>query len=99
MFVFSNLLQALATILDTLLWLYFWLIIVSAILSWVSPDPFNPIVRVIRSLTEPVFQKVRSWIPFTNLGGIDLSPIVVLLGIEFLRIFLVQTLRQLSMQV
>ncbi len=99
MFVFSNFLQALATILDTLLWLYFWLIIVSAILSWVSPDPFNPVVRVIRSLTEPVFQKVRNWIPFTNLGGIDLSPIVVLLGIEFLRIFLVQTLQQLSMQV
>jgi len=99
MFVFSNFLQALATILDTLLWLYFWLIIVSAILSWVSPDPFNPVVRVIRSLTEPVFHKVRSWIPFTNLGGIDLSPIIVLLGIEFLRIFLVQTLQQLSMQV
>ena len=81
MFVFSNFLQALATILDTLLWLYFWLIIVSAILSWVSPDPFNPIVRVIRNLTEPVFHKVREWIPFTNVGGIDLSPIVVLLGI------------------
>jgi YggT family protein len=99
MFVFSNLLQALATILDTLLWLYFWLIIVSAILSWVSPDPFNPIVRFIRSLTEPVFHKVRNLIPFTNVGGIDLSPIVVLLGIEFLRIFLVQTLRQLSLQI
>lgn len=98
MFVFSNFLQALATILDTLLWLYFWLIIVSAILSWVSPDPFNPIVRVIRSLTEPVFHKVRQWIPFANIGGIDLSPIVILLGIEFLRIFLVQTLRQLSLQ-
>lgn len=98
MFVFANLLQALATILDTLLWLYFWLIIVSAILSWVSPDPFNPIVRVIRSLTEPVFHKVREWIPFANIGGIDLSPIVILLGIEFLRIFLVQTLRQLSLQ-
>ena len=98
MFVFSNLLQALATILDTLLWLYFWLIIVSAILSWVSPDPFNPIVRFIRSLTEPVFHKVRQWIPFATIGGIDLSPIAVLLGIEFLRIFLVQTLRQLSLQ-
>ena len=96
MVVFENLLQALAYILNTVLSLYFWLIIVAAVLSWVSPDPFNPIVRFIRGLTEPVFQKVRNWLPFAVVGGIALSPIVVLLGVEFLRVFLVRTLQQLA---
>ena len=91
-------LQPFVTILTTLLRLYFYVVIVSAILSWVSPDPFNPVVRVIRNLTEPVFNKVRELIPFTNLGGIDLSPIVVLLGIEFLRMFLLRGMQWLSFQ-
>ncbi len=92
-------LQPLAMTINTLLRLYFYVVIVSAILSWVNPDPFNPIVRIIRNLTEPVFNKVRQWIPFANIGGIDLSPIVVLLGIEFLRMFLVQALGELSMRI
>jgi len=92
-------LNPLVTILTTLLRLYFYVVIVSAILSWVSPDPFNPIVRVVRNLTEPVFDKVRSAIPFTNFSGIDLSPIAVLLGIEFLRMFLVQGMQWLSLQI
>ncbi len=91
-------LQPFVTILTTLLRLYFYVVIVSAILSWVNPDPFNPVVRVIRNLTEPVFHKVRQWIPFANIGGIDLSPIAVLLGIEFLRMFLMQGMQWLRFQ-
>jgi len=97
MFIFSNLLQALASVIDTLLTLYFWVVIISALLSWVNPDPYNPIVRFIHNLTEPVFYRVRKWLPFTYIGGLDLSPIVVLLAIQFLKIFLVRTLIQMSL--
>ncbi|MFO8032890.1 MAG: YggT family protein [Desulfohalobiaceae bacterium] len=97
MFILSNFLLAIAEILNALLSIYFWIIIISAILSWVNPDPFNPVVRILRNLTEPVLYRVRSWLPFTMLGGIDLSPIVVLLGIQFVKIFLVQSISQMAM--
>ncbi|MFO7876211.1 MAG: YggT family protein [Desulfovermiculus sp.] len=99
MFILANLLQAVAVVLNIVLTLYFWVVIISAILSWVSPDPYNPIVRFIRSLTEPAFSMVRRWLPFTFLGGLDLSPIVVLLLIQFFKVFLVQSLSQLAMTV
>ena len=78
MFIIANLLKALAFVLDSVLTIYFWIVIISAILSWVRTDPYNPIVRFIYSLTEPVFYKIRKWIPFVYIGGLDLSPIVVL---------------------
>ncbi len=96
MFVLGNLLRALAFVVDSVLTIYFWIVIISAILSWVRPDPYNPIVRFIYSITEPVFYRIRKWIPFVFIGGLDLSPIIVILAIEFLKIFLVQTLYQLS---
>jgi YggT family protein len=96
MFVFSNLLMAVAQILDTLLTLYFWLIIISAVLSWVNPDPYNPIVRILRSVTDPVLYRVRRWLPFTYFSGIDFSPLVVLLAIRFIQAFLVRSLYQLA---
>ncbi len=99
MFVISNFVEALAVIFDTLLTLYFWIVIISAVLSWVNPDPYNPIVRTLYSLTEPVFNKVRRWLPFTMIGGIDLSPIVVLLAIQFLKIFLIKSVSQLGVYI
>ncbi len=99
MFVLSNLLKAIAVILDTILTLYFWIVIISAVLSWIRPDPYHPIVRFIYGITEPVFYRIRRLIPFVVIGGIDLSPIVVLLIIQFLKIFLVDSLIQLSMRV
>jgi len=98
MFIVANFLQALALILNTVLTLYFWIVIISAVLTWVNPDPYNPIVRFINTLTEPVFDLVRRWLPFTIIGGIDLSPIAILLVIQFLKIFLVQTVSQLALQ-
>lgn len=92
----SNFMQAIASVLDTVLTLYFWIVIISALLSWVNPDPYNPIVRILRNLTEPVFYRVRRWLPFTYFSGIDFSPIVVLLVIQFLKIFVVQSLYQYS---
>lgn len=92
----ANLLAAIASVIGTVLTLYFWIVIISAVISWVNPDPYNPIVRILRNLTEPVFARIRRWIPFVVIGGIDLSPIVVLLAIQFIKIALVQTMYQMS---
>jgi YggT family protein len=91
MFIFSNILSAIAQILDILLNLYMWAIIISALLSWVNPDPYNPIVRFLYQVTEPGLRPVRRIIPMHNIG-IDISPIIAILIIIFLRAAVVQNL-------
>lgn len=95
MYFFGYLLMAVANIINMVLLLFMWVIIARAILSWVSPDPFNPIVRFIHNVTEPVLYPVRTKLP-VGIGGIDLSPILVILGVVFLRTFLVKSLMRLS---
>jgi YggT family protein len=95
MFVISNFLVAIAKILNIALSLYMWIVIGRAIISWVSPDPYNPIVKFLNAVTEPVLYPIRKKIPI-NLGGIDFSPILVILAIIFLQSFLVKTLMQLA---
>lgn len=90
--------DALAFVLNSLLTLYWWIVIIAVLVSWVSPDPRNPVVRFLRSATDPLFWQVRRWLPFVVIGAIDLSPVVVLLGIEFLRLLVVGTLVDLSRQ-
>ncbi len=87
---------ATAKVLHTVLNLYMWIVIISALLSWVNPDPYNPIVRFLRGMTEPVFRKVRGWVPFVYISGFDLSPILVILAIVFLDTFLVGNLYVLA---
>ena len=94
MVVLANTLSAVAMVLKTVLDLYFWVVIVACILTWVNPDPYNPIVRTIRALTEPVFVKIRHWLPFTYTSGLDFSPIVVLLAIKLVENIIVQSLLQ-----
>lgn len=96
MFVFSNLLTAIAKVLDVVLVIFMWIIIARAILSWVNPDPYNPIVRFIHNITEPVLYQIRKRIPL-NFGGIDFSPILVLLAVIFLQRFVVQSLYELAL--
>ena len=91
MIFLSNFLEAAAIVINWVLQIYMWIIIARAILSWVSPDPYNPIVRFIHNITEPVLYQVRKRIPIM-MGGIDLSPIIVLLAILFLQHFVVQSL-------
>ena len=93
----SNLLLALAKILHMILNSYMWIIIARAILSWVNPDPYNPIVRFLYSITEPVLYAIRRRLP-VSLGGLDLSPMIVLLIIMFLDNFLVSSLAGLAMR-
>ena len=96
MFVFGNFLTAIAKVLDVVLVIFMWIVIARAILSWVSPDPYNPIVRFINNITEPVLYWIRKKIPL-HFGGIDFSPILVLLAIFFLRQFVVQSLYELAL--
>jgi YggT family protein len=86
---------AVAKVLDLVLFIYMIFIIARAVLSWVSPDPYNPIVRFINNVTEPVLYYIRTRLPVV-FGGIDLSPIIILLGIMFLRAFLVNSLLRMA---
>lgn len=82
-------LQAIANLLHQIIFLYTWVIIISALLSFVRPDPYNPIVQILNRLTEPVYAKIRSYIP-TVVSGIDLSPIIVLLSLNFIDYMLIR---------
>ena len=95
MFVLGNFFQALATVLHYVLDIYLWLILIRALLSWVSPDPYNPIVQFIERATEPVLAPFRKLLPAYRMG-IDISPMLAALFIYFLKIFLVQTLLGLA---
>lgn len=95
MFIIGNLLMAVAVILRYVLTFYMWIVIARAVLSWVNPDPYNPIVRFINNVTEPVLYRIREKIP-VNFGGIDFSPIIVILGVIFLQNFVVNSLLRLS---
>ena len=95
MFMISNFLFALAKLINFVLSAYIWIIIGRAIISWVNPDPYNPIVRFLYEVTEPVLSRVRRYIP-AFAGGIDFSPMIVILVIIFLQSFLVPTIQQLA---
>ena len=85
-----SLADTIAEILIQLLWGYSWIVIIAAVMTWINPDPYNPIVRFFYGVTEPVFDLVRAYLP-VNLGGMDLSPIVVLVIIEILQRCLIPT--------
>ena len=96
-YILGNFLAATAKVLDIVLVLYMWIIIIRALLSWVNPDPYNPIVQFLYNVTEPVLYRIRRAIPMSGMG-IDFAPIVVLLAIIFLQSFLVNSLSRFAMQ-
>lgn len=93
MFVIREFLLAAAWLLEYVLWAYMWIIIIRSLLSWVNPDPWNPIVRFLYQVTEPVLRPIRRRLPAT---GIDFSPVVVILAIYFLQRFLVRILVEMA---
>ena len=95
MFIISNFLNALATLVDLVLGAYIWIIIGRAIVSWVSADPYNPIVRFVYEVTEPLLARIRRVVPMFG-GGIDFSPMILIITIMFLRGFIVPTLQQFA---
>ena len=94
MFMISNFLFALAKLVDFALAAYMWIIIGRAILSWVNPDPYNPIVNFLYQTTEPVLYRIRRYLPLPRMA-IDLSPIIAFIVIIFLDRFLVGTLQDI----
>lgn len=96
MFVLGNLLSAIAQVLNVLLTLYTWVLIIRVLISWVSPDPFNPIVQFLTQVTDPVLAPLRRIIP--PIGMFDLSPLVAILAVQALQHFVVRTLLDLSLR-
>lgn len=86
----NALIYAIVQTLHTIFNVYIWIVIIAALLSFVRPDPYNPIVQVLSRLTEPAFDFIRRKLPFVVLSGIDLSPLVIILGLQFLDIFMMR---------
>lgn len=98
MFILANFIVAVAKVLDFGLQMYLYLIIIRAVLSWVNPDPYNPIVRFLTRSTDPLLYWIRRRIPSVY-GGLDLSPMIAILGIYFLQFFLVRTLMEAAQRI
>lgn len=96
MFVVGNVLLGVATVLDYALSLYMWVIIARALISWVNPDPWNPIVQFLDRVTEPVLSPIRRRLSWRM--GIDLSPLIAIVAISFMQIAVVQSLKDLAMR-
>jgi YggT family protein len=93
MAIIGDIFIAIATIADSLLGLYKWIIIIAALISWVNPDPYNPIVRFLYSVTDPALRPVRRLIG-SRMGSIpiDISPLVVILLIIFFQMTVIKAL-------
>ena len=98
-FMLGQFTDFIAWMLDYLLSLYFWIIVIAALLSWVNPDPRNPIVRFLYAVTEPVLNQVRRRLPFVYTSGIDFSPLVVILAIAFAQRVVVRSLYELAFRI
>ena len=96
MFVLGNFIIAIAQIISAILTILTWIIVIRALISWVNPDPYNQIVQFLYRVTEPILTPIRRILP--AMGGFDLSPIVALVGIMFIRSFVVQTLIEFGMK-
>jgi len=98
MFVLGNFIYAIAMILDYLLTIVNWLIIIRALLSWVNPDPSNPVVRFLYATTEPMLAPFRRIVP-AYATGLDFSPIFALVCVWFIKLFLVKTLFTIALRI
>jgi len=96
MFVFTNFVMAVAQLLDFILTIYTWIVLGRVIISWVNADPYNPIVRFLYEATEPLLGRIRRFLPM-SMGGIDFSPMILVLGIVFLQSFFITSLKQMAM--
>lgn len=101
MFVAGNFLSAMAAVLHMLLQAYIWVIIIRALISWVNPDPWNPIVQILNRLTDPLLDPIRRRLfRFSGRGGvgIDLSPLLLIAAVYLVDFFMVATLQDLSVR-
>ncbi|MFA5092607.1 MAG: YggT family protein [Candidatus Omnitrophota bacterium] len=96
MFIFANFISAAAQVLDFLLIATYWLVIIRTLISWVNPDPANLIVQFLYKITEPILEPIRRRMPMNFRFGLDISPVIVVLVIMFLRSFVIKSLFDLS---
>ena len=99
MFVLSNFLASVARLLEVALTIFYWLMLVRCLISWVNPDPYNSLVQFLYKVTEPVLAPIRRLIPVTWGIGIDLSPLIAFLLLLFLQSFLVRTLQDIAARI
>ena len=92
----SVLITAIARILDLAFNIYTFIVIARALISWVNPDPYNPIVRFLHSATDPILYRLRRLMPFLQAGGFDLSPIALLILLSVVQQVLISFLYQLA---
>jgi YggT family protein len=95
MFALGNIIIGVAKVLDIVLYSYMWVLIIRALISWVNPDPYNPIVQFLTRATEPVLRPIRKLVPPYKIG-LDLSPLIAVLVIIFLQYAVIDTLRRIG---
>lgn len=86
MIVVSSVIAALLYVFNALVSVYFFVVLAACLITWVNPDPYNPIVRILRNLTEPVLWRIRKVLPFTYKAGLDFSPVVLMIGLQAIRV-------------
>ncbi|WP_337287850.1 YggT family protein [Candidatus Methylomirabilis sp.] len=91
----ANFIAAFASILSTVLTIYTWMFIIRALLSWVNPDPWNPIVQFLARATDPVLRPIQQLIPMWRLG-IDISPIIAILALQFVQRWFIPSLQEIA---
>jgi len=90
----SELIIGLLSIVNGLIWIYMWVIIIAALLTWVKPDPYNPIVQVLYRLTQPAYVLVRRLMP-SSFNGIDLAPLMIIIGLQVIQLLITTAMRSL----
>ncbi|MDL2291309.1 YggT family protein [Desulfovibrio sp. OttesenSCG-928-F20] len=95
--VLLTLIKAIDFVFGALVNVYFFIVLGACLVSWVNADPYNPIVRVLRNLTEPVFWRIRKLMPFVVISGLDLSPVVLMIGLQVAQILVSGLLWQIPL--
>ncbi len=91
----SNIIFGLGGILHNLVSIYIWVVIIASLLTWVRPDPNNPIVQILYRITEPAYALVRRYIPSVY-NGVDLSPLVIIIGLQIADVLLVSVINSIA---
>ncbi|MDD4855096.1 MAG: YggT family protein [Sulfuricurvum sp.] len=92
----GGIVSGLGGIVHSLLTVYIWVVIIGALLSWVRPDPYNPIVQVLYRLSEPAYRAVRRLVP-TVFNGLDLAPLILIITLQVIDVILVNIINALVM--
>ena len=96
MFVVANIVDAVAQVAHMLVSAYVFVVLAACVVSWLRVDPWSQPVRILRSLTEPVFGRLRARLPFLCQGGMDFTPVAAVVILELVDLILVRSLAQLA---